>query len=70
MSVERDVVVLCVAKSICPYGWNNSYWQVPARVDQFDRNQKHVQKVALGQAEQAVSLLEHMGVLDWEKVIK
>lgn len=70
MSVERDDAVLRVAKSLCPYGWDNGYWQAPDRAGHFDRNQKHVQGVALRQAERAVSLLEHLGVLHWEKVIK
>lgn len=62
--VDRDKLLEIIAKAICPYGWNDTYWQTPVRIGQFDRNQKHVQRNALTQASCVLSRLKGLGYLE------
>lgn len=51
-------MILKIAKRVCSYAWNDSFWSAPSRANQFDRNQKHIQNLALADATVAVDILK------------
>lgn len=46
-----------VARAIAPYAWNDSFWQEPGRRNQYDRNQRHVQRTAMREARAAIEAM-------------
>lgn len=61
--MAEDQIVKAVARTICPYGWRDDFWNAYGRVEQFDRNQRHVQENAMAQARDVLALLRKLEML-------
>lgn len=60
---DQEALIEHVAKSICPYAWNDELWQDRRHKSQYDRNQQHVQRNARAQARLAIEAADYFRAL-------